>query len=118
MNEEDVQQFFGGFLDSLLKSTGIVQMLKECMKDTEELASEIEDIVHDLKSGGPHGVKDAFLHGAPELIMDAFDVFKSCRGLEADIERLAKWLEKFTDPAALAAIVGRNAVMHAVGVVK
>ena len=41
MDEEDVQQFIGGFLDSLLDSSDILEMVTECLTDTDDMADEI-----------------------------------------------------------------------------
>ena len=121
MDKKDVQEFIGGFLgllDSILKSSEIIQLVTECLKDTDELASEIEDIVEDLKTGGLAGVKSAFLNGAPDLIIDTFVALGNCSPLEVDIKILTKWAEKFSDPVGLAPIVAKNAIINGEDIVK
>jgi cathepsin B len=110
----DLVNFAQGFLQGV-EHAHAFDSLKECIVDDEAIMDDLERAVTDIKTKNPEKVKEGvhLIGEAAQLIPAAAAM---CRVADAEIQKLVRLIESFTNPKAFFYYVGKSLLINHVEV--
>jgi len=115
-NKTDLIEFARGFLIGI-SNASIFDNLKACIADSEEIYTDIDNGVADIRTRNPDEVKQgiALLGQAAQIVPNAAQL---CQVSEVDMDKLFQLIESFKSPQSFIYYVGKSLLINHVEVKK
>ena len=106
INIQEAEELLGGLIYGLIQKDDLSK-IEVCLKDATTVEAEVNEAVQDFMKGDVQDIL-AGITVVGKLIQELPADLGDCQGMQADIARIEKWGEIFTDPTKLMQTVVQN----------
>ena len=110
IDSHGVEEFVSGFVFGLIGKDDLPD-IEKCLQDESALEQEITNAIADISKGDLNDIIKGVME-IGQIVKELPTDLAQCKNIQADVEKIIVWAQKFTNPTELAVIVAKNLLKH------
>ena len=110
IDNKGIEEFVSGFVFGFVGKDDLPDIQK-CLTDESALEQEITNAIADITKGDLNDIIKGIME-IGQILKELPADLAHCKEIEADVAKILKWAQKFTNPTELVVIVSKNLLLH------